>query len=84
MESSSKNRARRSTKQGGKLSVDLDDGRASLFVNGRFRGNVPLEDIKVPSGKNDIQVRDGETILAEGLLTVPRNGSVSVLVHYAD
>lgn len=80
--STSKNRSRRSTKQGGKLSVELEGGRASLFVNGRFRGNPPLQDIEVPSGKNDIQLRDGETILAEGLLTVPRNGSVSVVVHH--
>jgi len=77
-----KDRTRRSTKSGGKLDLTIEGGRGSLFVNGRFRGRAPLEGIAIPAGKNDIQVRDGETILAEGLLTVPRNGRVELLVRH--
>jgi len=80
--STPKNRKRRSTKDGATLDFEVASGRASLFVNGRFRGTAPLEDLDVPSGKNDIQVRDGDTVLAAGLLTVPRGGSVSIRVEH--
>lgn len=78
--SSKKQRKKRSNKRAGTISMDVDDGRGSLFINGRYAGTAPLSGAKIPSGANDIQVRDGAKVLAEGLLTVPKFGDVSITV----
>lgn len=66
----------------GRLTVKVDDGRGSVFVDGRYAGTAPLVDLSLLPGKHDLQVRDGEKILAEGVLTVPRGGSVRVHVRH--
>lgn len=80
--SSSKDRNKRSTKSPGSLSVSIDGGRGSVFVNGRFVGVAPISGVEVPSGNNDLHVRDGETVLANGLLQVSKGASVSLTVRY--
>lgn len=67
---------------GGSLSLTVDGGRGSLFVNGRYAGTAPLSGISVPSGRNDVQVRDGATVLSQGVLTVPKGGSLSIAVNH--
>lgn len=79
--SSSKDRKKRSTKNAGTISMEVTGGRGSLFVNGRYAGTAPLSGAIVPSGKNDIQVRDGAKVLAQGLLTVPGGADVSITVN---
>ncbi len=66
----------------GKLSVKIEDGRGSVFVDGRYVGTAPLGDLSLGPGKHDLQVRDGDRILAEGVLTVPKGGSVKVTVRH--
>lgn len=80
--STSKDRRKRSTKTAGSLSVTIDGGRGSVFLNGRFVGTAPISDVELPSGKNDLHVRDGETVLANGLLTVSKGASVSITVRH--
>jgi len=78
----SKDRKKRSSKTPGSISMTIDGGRGSLFVNGRYAGTAPLDGISVPSGPNDIQVRDGSTVLADGVLTVPAGGDVAFVVRH--
>ncbi|MCH9684784.1 MAG: hypothetical protein K0V04_25335 [Deltaproteobacteria bacterium] len=80
--STSKDRKKRSTKSPGTLSVSIDGGRGSVFVNGRYIGTAPVDGVEVPAGKNDLQVRDGAVVLANGLLKVPKDSSVSITVRH--
>jgi hypothetical protein len=77
-----KDRKKRSEKAPGSVSISIEGGRGSLFVNGRYAGTAPLNGISVPSGRNDIQVRDGADVLASGVITVPKGGSLSVTVRH--
>jgi hypothetical protein len=79
--STSKDRKKRSTKTAGKLSLSVDGGRGSVFLNGRYVGTAPVSGVEMPSGKNDLQVRDGANVLATGLLDVPKDASVSITVR---
>lgn len=81
-QSTSKEQGKRSKKTGGSLSVTVDGGRGSVFVNGRFVGVAPVDGVSIPSGKNDIHVRDGASVLANGLLDVPKNADVSLTVRH--
>lgn len=69
-------------KGAGSLSIKVDDGRGSVFVDGRYVGTAPLSDLSLGAGKHDLQVRDGAKILAEGVLTVPKGTSVRVNVRH--
>lgn len=80
--SSRRDRKRRTKKNAGTLSLSIDNGRGSLFINGRYAGTAPLDGVEIPRGKNDIQVRDGADVLASGLLTVPRGGAIEIVVHH--
>lgn len=66
-----------------KVSVEIDGGRGSVFVNGRYVGTAPVADLSLLPGKHDIQVRDGQRILAEGVLTVPKGGSLQITVRHS-
>jgi hypothetical protein len=66
----------------GKLSLKIEDGRGSVFVDGRFAGTAPLSDLSLGPGKHDLQVRDGQKILAEGVVTIPKGASVRVTVRH--
>ena len=78
----SKDRKKRSSKSPGSLSLSIDGGRGSVFVNGRYVGTAPVSGVELPSGKNDLQVRDGADVLATGVLDVPKGASVSVTVRH--
>lgn len=80
-QSTAKERKKRSKKYAGTLSLTVEGGRGSLFINGRYAGTAPLDGIEIPAGKNDIQVRDGATVIASGVLTVPREGKVVATVR---
>ena len=79
--STAKDKSGRS-KGGGKLSLTIDNGRGSLFINGRYAGTAPLDSVSIPSGKNDLQVRDGAEVITSGLLTVPKGSSLTVTVNH--
>jgi hypothetical protein len=65
-----------------KVSFEIDGGRGSVFVDGRYAGTAPLQGFSMLPGKHDIQVRDGQEILAEGVLTVPKGGTIQVTVKH--
>lgn len=67
----------------GKLSLKIEDGRGSVFIDGRFVGVAPVADIELGAGKHDLQVRDGSKILAEGVINIPKSTAVRVTVHHS-
>lgn len=77
-----KDKKKRSEKTAGSLSVEIEGGRGSVFVNGRYAGTAPLSGVSIPSGRNDVQVRDGATVLSQGVMTVPKGASLSVSVRH--
>lgn len=80
--STKKDRKRRGRGANGTLNVNVANGRGSVFVNGRYVGTAPLEYFSIPSGRNDVQVRDGMIVLAEGLLSVPRGKTLDMTVQH--
>lgn len=66
----------------GTLSVKIEEGRGSVFIDGRFAGVAPVSSVELGPGKHDLQVRDGSKILAEGVITIPKGGSVKATVRY--
>jgi hypothetical protein len=65
-----------------KVSFAIDGGRGSVFVDGRYAGTAPNTSMSLTPGKHDIQIRDGQKILAEGVLTVPKGGALQVTVRH--
>lgn len=65
-----------------KVAFEIDGGRGSVFVDGRYAGTAPNTSLTLTPGKHDVQVRDGQKILAEGVLTVPKGGSLQVTVRH--
>jgi hypothetical protein len=74
--------SKRIDKAGSSLSMQVDGGRGSLFVNGRYAGTAPLSSIPIPAGPNDIQVRDGAAVISSGVLWVPKSAAISVTVRH--
>lgn len=65
------------------LSVRVEGGRASVFVDGRYlAGDGPHAQRSVKPGKHEIEVRDGDRVVAVGVLSIPRKaGAVALVVH---
>lgn len=65
------------------LSVSIDDdGRGTVFLDGRYAGIAPLQSFSLTPGSHEIQVRDGNRILAEGSLAFPEGESVTLSISY--
>ncbi|KIG15619.1 hypothetical protein DB30_05367 [Enhygromyxa salina] len=63
------------------LSVQVANGRGSVFVDGVWIAPVPALYVPIKPGKHDLEVRDGDRVLARGVLTIPKKGGeVSVRV----
>ena len=60
---------------------EIANGRGSAFIDGRYLANG--ETTEIAPGKHDIQVRDGDQLLAQGVLTIPRKstGVTLTVVH---
>ena len=59
------------------LSVEITgEGRGSVFVDGVFAGVAPLRDYTVKPGRHDVEVRDGEDVLASGVLKVRKKTEI--------
>lgn len=65
-----------------KVNFEIEGGRGSVFVDGRYVGTAPVEGFSMLPGRHDVQVRDGQKILAEGVLTVPKGGTLDVTVRH--
>lgn len=66
-----KNRKRKDAQ----LTVQINGGRGSVFVDGVFIAIAPALYVPIKPGKHDIEVRDGERVRARGVLTIPNNAS---------
>jgi hypothetical protein len=63
------------------LTVQINGGRGSVFVDGVFIAVAPALYVPIKPGKHDIEVRDGERVRARGVLTIPNNaGDVTMRV----
>lgn len=74
MSKKEKRKYRRRRGESSTLSLTIDDGRGTVFLDGRFLGVAPLESVEITPGAHDLQVRDGSTVLAQGVLVAPRKG----------
>lgn len=77
-----KERSRRMEENGGTLTLTVENGRGSVFINGRYLGTAPLDGIEIPRGKNDLEVRDGKQVLAKGVLVVSRGNDLEITVNH--
>lgn len=67
------------------LRVLVEGGRGSVFVDGRYLASEgPHSERALDPGKHEIEVRDGETVVALGVLTIPRKIEALTLVIHAD
>ena len=67
------------------LRVVVEGGRGSVFVDGRYlAGEGPHAERALDPGKHEIEVRDGETVVTVGVLTIPRKIEAVTLVVHAD
>ncbi len=57
------------------LAVTLQGGRGSLFIDGVWVGAAPFGTVQIKPGKHDLQIRDGDTVITEGVITVPTKAS---------
>jgi hypothetical protein len=56
------------------LTVELTSGRGSVFLDGVWIAIAPLSSIPLKPGKHDLEVRDGEEIVARGVLEIGKKG----------
>lgn len=56
------------------LSVSINGGRGSVFIDGVWAGEAPVSGLGLKPGRHDVEVRDGETVLGAGILKI-KNGS---------
>ena len=67
------------------LRVALEDGRGSVFVDGRYLATQgPHAERGVKPGKHEIEVRDGEEVIAVGVLSVGKTAKAVTLVVHVD
>ena len=55
------------------------EGRASVFINGVYEGNTPTDPIALRPGRHDVQLRDRDTIVAQGVIRVSTRSDEAVL-----
>jgi hypothetical protein len=57
------------------LTVELTQGRGSVFVDGVWIAPAPINFVPIKPGKHDLEIRDGERVLARGVLEVGKKPS---------
>ena len=63
------------------LSVEIAGGRGSVFVDGVWIAPAPINYVPLKPGKHDLEIRDGERVLARGVLEVGKTpGDVTIRV----
>ena len=45
-----------------------------MFIDGVWIAPAPVSYVPLKPGKHDVEVRDCETLLARGILDIPKNG----------
>jgi hypothetical protein len=67
------------------LRVVIEGGRGSVFVDGRYLASEgPHSERALDPGKHELEVRNGETVVAVGVLSIPRKIEALTLVVHAD
>ncbi len=56
------------------LTVELQTGRASVFLDGVWIAPAPINYVPIKPGKHDLEVRDGDRVIARGVLEVGKKG----------
>jgi hypothetical protein len=69
----SKEAKRNRNSKDAQLTVQLNNGRGSLFIDGVWIAPLPALYVPIKPGKHDLEVRNGEQVLARGVLTIPKN-----------
>lgn len=63
------------------LRVQVEGGRGSVFVDGRYLATEgPHAERELVPGKHEIEVRDGDTVVCVGVLTIPRKATELTVV----
>lgn len=65
------------------LNVVVEGGRGTVFVDGRYLASAgPHAQRELKPGKHEVEVRDGEWVVAAGVLTIPRRvTSIALVIH---
>lgn len=64
------------------LTVELTGGRGSVFLDGVWIAVAPINYVPLKPGKHDLEIRDGERVLARGVLEIGKKaGDVTVRVN---
>ena len=48
----------------------VDEGRASVFINGVYEGTTPTDPISLRPGRHEVQLRDRDTVVSQGVIRV--------------
>ena len=48
----------------------VDEGRASVFINGVYEGTTPTDPIPLRPGRHEVQLRDRDTVVSQGVIRV--------------
>jgi hypothetical protein len=67
------------------LNVELEDGRGSVFVDGRYLATTGAHTQRgVKPGKHEIEVRDGGQVITVGVVVISKKAKSVALVVHAD
>lgn len=69
-----KERKKHAKRKDATLTIELGQGRGSVFVDGVWIAVAPVSFMPIKPGKHDIEIRDGETLLARGIIVIPKSG----------
>ena len=69
-----KERKKHAKRKDASLTVRVNQGRGSVFVDGVWIAVAPVNFMPIKPGKHDIEIRDGETLLARGIIDIPKTG----------
>lgn len=76
-----KERKKNGKRKDAALTVELRQGRGSVFIDGVWIAQAPITFVPIKPGKHDLEVRDGETLLARGIIEIPKNaGEVKITI----
>jgi hypothetical protein len=56
------------------LTVELTTGRASVFLDGVWVAPAPINYVPLKPGKHDLELRDGDKVIARGVLEIGKKG----------
>jgi hypothetical protein len=55
------------------------EGRASVFIDGVYEGTTPTDPIPLRPGRHDVQLRDRELVVAQGVMRISTRSDEAVM-----